>query len=394
MMGMLKRRPAVLASAFAAILGLLLAGCDDTPTAQATPAPPPVTVAQPVQKSIIEWDEYTGRFSAVESVNVRARVSGYLSSVHFREGEIVKKGDLLIVIDPRPFEIALGQAQAELLEAKAQLDLETRELERARPLLQRKTMSREVFDERLQSQIAAQAALQVAESRVQAAQLNLEYTEIRAPVTGRISNRMVTVGNLISGGSADATLLTTIVSLDPIHFYFDADERAYLKYVRLSKSGQRPSSRDTHNPVYLALADETEFAHRGHMDFVDNQVDFGTGTIRGRAIFQNSDLLFVPGLFARMRLQGSGEYQATLLPDRVIGTDQSRKFVYVVDKEGTVAARPVTLGPIIDGLRVIRTGLQPDDWVIINGIQRARTGGKVAAERSTIDTVAAAKRAQ
>ena len=391
------RRLAVLTSTPAGMarLGVIMAlvvalsACEDAGPSASQPSagPPPVLISQPAQRNVTEWDEYTGRFEAVERVEIRARVSGFLDSIHFEDGQVVNNGDLLFVIDPRPFRIALQQAEAELAQARSRLDLAVRDVQRAEPLLRKNAISEQRYDERVSAQRAAQAALRAADASVAAARLNVEFTEVRSPVTGRISRNFVSVGNLISGGTAESTLLTTVVTLDPIHFYFDVDENAFLKYVRLSRTGERPSSRETANPVYLSLPDENDFRHLGLMDFIDNQMDFGTGTVRGRAIFPNDDLVFTPGLFARVRLLGSGEYAALMLPDSAIGTDQSRRFVYVVGDDGTVVYRPVELGPLVDGLRVVRKGLRPDDWVIVNGLQRARTGGQVTPERTTIEAL-------
>lgn len=375
-----------------AALGLVLAlaACDDAPTGGGAGGAPPVTVSQPIEREVTEWDEYTGRFAAVEYVEVRARVSGYVDGIHFKDGQVVIKNDLLFVIDPRPFRIAVEQAEAELAQAQSRLELAAREVERARPLVKRKNLSEQAFDERMQARREAEASVQAGRAAVDAAKLNLEFTEVKAPVTGRVSRHLVSVGNLVNGGTANSTLLTNIVSLDPIHFYFDVDENAFLKYVRLSRSGERPSSRDSANPVHLSLTDEDEFIHTGRMDFVDNQVDVSTGTMRGRAVFDNPDLVFTPGLFGRIRLLGRGNYAALMLPDEVIGTDQSRRFVYVVGGDDTVEYRQVRLGPIIDGLRVVHDGISAEDWVIVNGIQRARTGGKVTPERKPLAEQAAA----
>jgi len=319
-------------------LALLLVGCE-RPQAAPAPAPPKVTVSRPVVREVIEWDEYTGRLVAVESVEIRARVSGYLQSIHFNDGAIVKKGHLLFVIDPRPYQADLDRAAAELRLANARLELAKSDYARAQRLL---------------------------------------------PISGRISRKLVTEGNLINGGTAQSTLLTTIVSLDPIHCYIEADERAYLKYVRLSREGKRPSSREVRNPAYLALADETGFPHKGYIDFVDNRLDPNTGTMTGRAIFPNPDLTLTPGLFARVRIPGSGNYEALMVPDEAIGTDLSQKFVFVVNDQSIAEYRAVQLGPVINGLRVIREGLKPEDWVIVKGIQRARTGTKVEPEKQEL----------
>lgn len=358
-----------------AMLGVLL-GCQRQ---QASKSPPPakVTVSRPIVREVMEWDEYTGRLVPVETVEVRARVSGYLQSIHFSDGKIVKKGDLLFVIDPRPYQAELDRAEAELKLSKAQLDLATSDLARAQKLLRSRAISEEEVDTRAASLRQAEQRLQVGRAAVDAAKLNIEFTQVAAPISGRISRKFVTEGNLINGGAAQSTLLTTIVSLDPIHCYVEADERSFLKYVRLAQEGKRPSSREVRNPAYLALADETGFPHKGYIDFVDNRLDPNTGTMTGRAIFPNPDLTLTPGLFARVRLPGSGRYEALLLPDEAIGSDQSQRFVFAVNDRNLVEYRRVQLGPIINGLRIIREGLKPEDWVIVNGVQRARVGAQV-----------------
>jgi len=347
------------------------------------PPPPKVTVSQPVVREVIEWDEYTGRLEAVESVEVRARVSGYLESIHFQDGQIVKKGDLLFVIDPRPYQAELDQAEAELELAKARLKLAQDNVARAKKLLSARAISEEEADTRASDERVARATVEQAEAAVQAAKLNVEFTQVRAPITGRISRKLVTEGNLINGGTG-GTLLTTIVSLDPIYCYAEADEQSFLKYTRLAQEGKRPSSRQVRNPAYLALADEMGFPHKGYIDFVDNQLDPDTGTIRGRAVFPNPDLTLTPGLFARIRIPGSGKYNAILLPDEAIGSDQSQRFVMIVNDENTAEYRKVVLGPKVNGLRIIREGLEPEDWVIVKGLQRVRPGVKVDPQREKI----------
>jgi len=368
--------------ALAGLVFLLLA-CE-RPQAAPAPAPPKVAVSRPVVREVIEWDEYTGRLVAVESVEIRARVSGYLQSIHFNDGAIVKKGHLLFVIDPRPYQAELDRANAESQLANARLDLAKSDYARAQRLLQVRAISEEEADTRAATQRQTQEQLQAARAAVAAAKLNVEFTRITAPISGRISRKFVTEGNLINGGTAQSTLLTTIVSLDPIHCYIEADERAYLKYVRLSREGKRPSSREVRNPAYLALADETGFPHKGYIDFVDNRLDPNTGTMTGRAIFPNPELTLTPGLFARVRIPGSGNYEALMIPDEAIGTDLSQKFVFVVNDQSIVEYRAVQLGPIISGLRVIREGLKPEDWVISKGIQRARANIKVDPERQEV----------
>lgn len=357
---------------------LLLGGCGKNGQGGAAPpAAPQVVVAQPVKKNVQEWDEYTGRFAAVEEVEIRARVSGYLTAVNFKDGQIVFKGDPLFVIDPRPYQAAADAARAGVAQAQASVQLTQRELDRARDLRQTQAVSQSVLDTRSQQLQAAQAQLLAAQAQMRAAELDLEFTSVKAPVTGRVSNHRVSVGNLVSGGSAQSTLLTTIVSLDPIHFYFDADQASYLRYTRQSRSGERVSSRDNANPVVLALPDEQGFTHQGSIDFVDNQIDDGTGTIRARAVFDNPDMVLTPGLFARLRLVGRPNYDGLLVPDAAIGTDQNRRFVYVLDKDNKATYRGVTTGPLVDGLRVIREGLSAGEKVVVAGLQRVKPGAPV-----------------
>ena len=343
-----------------------------------------VTVSRPVVREVIEWDEYTGRLESVETVEVRARVNGYLQSIHFKDGEIVKKGALLFVIDPRPYQAELDRVVAELQLAQARLELAKSDYARAQKLLQFRAISQEEADTRAATQRQAEESVEAARASVKAAKLNVEFARVTAPITGRISRKLVTEGNLINGGSAESTLLTTIVSMDPIYAYFEADERSYLKYVRLSQNGKSPGSRDAKNPVFLALADEKGFPHKGYTDFVDNRLDPNTGTMRVRAVFPNPDLTLTPGLFGRVRLLGTGKYEAVLTPDEAIGSDLSQKFALVVNEQNIVEQRAVQLGPIINGLRVIREGLKPDDWVIVNGVQRARAGMRVDPQKQEI----------
>jgi RND family efflux transporter MFP subunit len=357
-------------------LVFLLAACQQQ---QAAPPPPPpkVTVSRPVVREVVEWDEHTGRLEAVESVDVRARVSGYLQSVHFTDGAMVKKGSLLFVIDPRPYQAELNRAKATLEQAIAQYQRTLKDFARAQQLVKSRAMSQEEVDTRASNQRQAEEAVQAARAAVDMARLNVEFTQVRAPISGRISRELATVGNLISGGTADSTLLTRIVSLDHIYGYFEVDERSYLHYSRLWRDRNRPGSRQENIPVDLGLADETGFSHQGQLDFVDNRLDPNTGTMTGRAIFPNPDLTLVPGLFARLRLPASNPYKALLLPDGAIGSDQTRRFAFVVNDQHTAEYRQVDLGPIIDGLRVIRRGLKPEEWVIVTGVQWVRAGAKV-----------------
>ncbi len=317
-------------------------------------------------------------------------MSGYLQSVHFVDGAMVTEGQPLFTIDPRPYVAALRRAEADVSLAKARLALARKNLARASDLLASHAISQEEADIRDSNARQAEASVAEAQAAVEAAALDVEFTNVTAPVSGRVGRKLVTEGNLINGGvGTQGTLLTTIVSLDPIYAYFDADEGAFLKYSRLAQTGERPSSREYKNPIHLGLADESGFPHEGSMDFVDNQLDRGTGTIVARAVIPNKDLMLAPGLFARLRLPGSGRYRAILLSDEAVASDQSQKFVYVVDADGTARYRTIKIGPLVDGLRVVREGLTPEDWVVVAGIQRVKPGAKVDAQRSTIPEPAA-----
>jgi RND family efflux transporter MFP subunit len=361
---------------------LSLAGCEQgPPQQQAAPPPPAVTVANPVRKSVVDHDEYVGRFVAVDSVEIRARVSGYLSQVHFKDGQIVNRGDLLFTIDRRPFQNALDQAQAALAQARANQSFATADLGRAQQLVRDKTIAEQTFEQRLQAKRTAEAAVAGGEAAVRQATLDLEFTELRAPVTGRIGDRRVSPGNLVTGGTqGNQTLLATIVTTDPIRFEFTFDEASFLRYERLADGDRDGTSRGLSASVRLRLIDEREFVHAGRMDFVDNVIDRATGTIRARAVFDNKDGLFTPGMFARVRVPGSAPYDALLVPDVAIGTEQARKFVMVVAPDGTANQKYVTLGPVVDGLRVIKDGLAADDRVVVAGLMRARPGQKVTAQ--------------
>jgi RND family efflux transporter MFP subunit len=359
-------------------LMLLMIACAQQPQATAPPPPPKVTVSQPSSRDVVEWEEYTGRLEAAESVEIRARVNGYLQSIHFKDGAIVKKGDLLFVIDPRPYQAELERAKAEVALAMARLERTDKDLARAQKLLQVHAASQEEVDTRVADQRQAQESVQAARAMVNVAQLNIEFTQVRAPINGRISRYFVSIGNLISGGTTvQSTLLTTIVSLDPIYCYFEADERSYLKAMRLLHGGERTNGREGRPPAYVGLADEEAFPHQGYIDFMDNRLDAKTGTITGRVVLPNPDLLLASGLFARVRIPVGSKYKALLLPPEAVGSDLSQQFVFVVDDQNLVQYRKVTLGPIIDGLRVVRDGVQPEDWVIVKGVQRAKTGAKV-----------------
>ncbi|BEV47232.1 efflux RND transporter periplasmic adaptor subunit [Afipia carboxidovorans] len=334
---------------------------------------------------VTDWDEFSGRFDAVQQVQVRARVTGFVTSVEFKDGAIVKAGDLLYVIDPRQYQAVAEQAEGQLQDAKARVVLAKRELERASSLIRTDAVSQSVVDQRTQQLQTAEAAVLQAEGALKRAQLDVEFSQVRAPISGRISRHLVTVGNLVQGSESGATLLTSIVSMDPIHIYFDMDERVYQRNSRLWFEGKRPSSRDTPNPVQVLLTGETKPSHEGKMDFLDNRLDAGTGTLRGRALVDNHDLSILPGQFARIRVIGSAPYEALLVPDAAVATDQSRKIVFVVKPDDSVEAREVTLGPLDDGLRVIRTGLKADDRVVVEGLQRVRVGAKVSPHPANAD---------
>lgn len=369
--------------AVGALIFPLLVACGAKP-ADGPPPAAPVLVSAPLQRDIVDWDEFVGRFEAIESVEVRPRVSGYVQSVGFRDGDIVKKGQLLFVIDPRPYQAALAQARADQASAEAQAVNAKVELERAKALLDKGFVSKSSYDSRLAQQRSADAAVAAARAQVQARQLDVSFTRVTSPIGGRVSDHRVDVGNLVSSGGQEPTLLTTVVSLDPIHFAFTGSEAVYLKYQRADEAGTRTSSRYASNPVDIQLQDETGFNWHGRMDFVDNAMDTGSGTIRGRAVVPNPDLLLTPGMYGRMRLLGSGAYKALLVPDAAVMADQSDKVVMVAAAGDTVQPRKVTLGPIVDGLRVIRGGLAPTDRVIIEGQQRVRPGMKVAPKAGRI----------
>jgi RND family efflux transporter MFP subunit len=344
-----------------------------------------VTVSKPVQRRVTEWDEYTGRFDAVSAVDIRARVSGYLNEVHFQDGQLVKKGDPLYSIDARPFERALDQSKAELAQASTKVENSSLDVERGKPLVDRKIMSEKVFDDRANALRDAQAQVKVADAKVKTAELDLFFTKITSPVTGRMSRSSVSPGSWISAGAAaNATLLTSVVTEDPIHIYFDISENNWIKYRRMVEKGQKAGAAQLGTELQLGLPDEALFPHKGKIDFLDNRLDQATGTLRARAIVDNKKGTFSAGMFARVRVQGSEDYPATLLPDEAIGTDQTNKFVLTVSDDGTVGRKIIELGPMIDGLRVIRAGIAATDTIIVKGLQRARPGGKVTPKQEPI----------
>jgi multidrug efflux system membrane fusion protein len=356
-----------------------LAGCGEAQKPAAAPPPPAVTVATPTKRTIVDRDEYVGRFVAVDAVEIRSRVSGYLAEVHFQDGQLVKAGDLLFTIDRRPFMTSLEQARATLAQARANQTFTQSDLNRASQLVRDRTITEQVFDQRTQAKRVADASVAANEAAVRQAELDLQFTELRAPIAGRIGDRRVSPGNLVTGGtSGSTTLLATIVSTDPIRFEFTFDEAAYLRYMRLGTGAKDIAERGGRAKVALRLLDEQTFSHEGTMDFVDNVVERSSGTIRGRAVLKNEQGLFTPGMFARVQVPASPPYEALLVPDTAIGTEQVRKFVLVVDAENTAKQKYVTLGPVVDGLRVVKDGLAADDRVIVNGIARVRPNTKVA----------------
>lgn len=363
------------------VVAALLAGCGEgQKQQQAGPPPPAVTVAPPVKRTVTDYDEYVGRFIAVNSVEVRARVSGYLDAVHFTDGQLVKDGDLLFTIDKRPFQNAVDQARATLSAAQSNLAFTEADYTRGQQLVKEKTITDQTFEQRSQAYRNARAAVSGAEAQVRTAELDLEFTELRAPIAGRIGDRRVTPGNLVTGGTGgNTTLLATIVSTDPIYFEFTFDEASYLRYERNAGKGADIASRGASVPVGLKLIDEKDFSHDGRMDFVDNVIDRTSGTIRGRAVFANAKGVFTPGMFGRVRVPATSPYQALLVPDAAIGSEQVRKYVLVVDAQNKTVQKYVTLGQLVDGkLRVIKDGLAADDKVIVNGIARVRPGQVVA----------------
>lgn len=353
--------------------------------AQGAPsAPPPVTVARPVVKDIMEWDEFIGRFEAVDQVDIRARVSGYIDKIHFKDGSIVKTGDPLFTIDQRPYRLAAEQSDTAVTSAQSRLDFATSDLHRAETLSRSGNITEQLVDQRRQNYQTARAELDRSRAALAQARLDLEFTEIKAPISGRVSRRLVSIGNLVN---ANETVLTNIVSLDPIHFYFDVDERSYLGYSRMGEAGTRPSGRDNPNQVFVATTDEREPNRPGRMDFVDNRLDPATGTMRGRAVFENKDMWLTPGLFGRIRIMGSGTYKGVLVPDEAIASDQDRRVVFVVNPDNTTAMKPVRPGPRIDGYRVVREGLTGDETIVINGLMRVRAGGKITPQPMTLPPV-------
>ena len=358
----------VLALAASMLVALAMVGCGskaaDNAEGAGMPPPPEVSVATVLSKEVRQWDEFTGRVVAVETVELRPRVSGYVERVAFKEGQEVRKGDLLFVIDQRPYQAALDRALAGLERARSEARLAQTQDARAQALIEVKAISREEFETRKAATAQGNAGVHAAEAAVASARLDLQFTQVRSPIDGRAGRAMVTTGNL---AQADGTLLTTVVSLDPVHVYFEGDEQSYLRYNELARKGERDDSR---NPVRVGLANEQGYPHQGTVDFVDNQVDPRTGTIRARAVLRNPDRVFTPGLFARVQLQGSGQFKAMLIDDKAVLTDQDRKYVYVLGPHNAAVRKDVVLGRMIDGLRVVESGLTAKDKVIVHGVQK------------------------
>jgi RND family efflux transporter MFP subunit len=371
--------------------GSLSACSEDKSNAQAVAPPPPqVTVAKPVKKLVSDFDVYVGRFVAVDFVEVRARVSGYLDSIHFTDGQMVKAGDPLFTIDRRPFQAALDQSKAAVVQAQANLAFAESDLKRGEGLVRGSTITQQTFDQRTQAKRVAEANVTAQEAATRQADLDLQFTELTAPISGRIGDRRVSIGNLVTGGTAGSTtLLATIVSVDPIRFEFTMDEASYLRYVRAATAAQADSvDRGLKLPAKLKLLDEDRFVHEGRIDFVDNVIDRSSGTIRGRAEFANPDGKLTPGMFGRIQIATSPPAQALLVPDTAIGTEQVRKFVYAVGSDNIATPKYVTLGQVVDGLRVITAGLNADDSVIVNGLMRVRPGAKVSPQKSSAEATA------
>lgn len=368
-------------------LASVFSSCRKGPEAAAGPATAPapkVTVAKPIAQRLTEWDEFSGRLAAVASVEVRARVSGYLESTHFTEGREVKAGDLLFVIDPRRYQAEVARAQAELERAQAAFELATAEGERAARLRKTEAISAEEAEVKAKGRVSTAAALAAAQAQLDQAKLELEWTRVTAPIAGRVGRKMITEGNLVTGGSKDANILTTIVQLDPIYCYFDVDERSALKYRELARQGKRDSALYQSIPAQMALANQDGFPNQGKIDFVDNEISATTGSIKARGVFPNPGRLMSPGFFARVRIPGSGDYEALLVRDAAIGSDQGRPFVYVVGADGKVAPRTIVTGALENGLRIVRDGLTANDRVIINGLMAVRPGVAVAAEEAAM----------
>lgn len=381
-------RPASIVAAMV-LLSVGLSACsEEKSAAQTAPPPPPqVTVAKPTKKVVSDYDEYVGRFLPVDFVEVRAHVSGYLDKIHFTDGQMVKVGDPLFTIDRRPFQAAYDQAKAAIAQAQANVAFSQADLERGQSLIKGTTITQQTLDQRVQAKRVAEANLTAQEAATRQAELDLGFTELAAPIAGRIGDRRVSVGNLVTGGTTgNTTLLATIVSVDPIRFEFTMDEASYLRYLNAASVKRADSvDRGLGLSTQLKLIDEKDFVHEGKIDFVDNAISTSSGTIRGRAVFKNADGRLTPGMFGRIRIQASPPAEALLVPDTAVGTEQVRKFVYAVGSDNVATPKYVTLGPLVDGLRVITAGLSADDTVIVNGLMRIRPGAKVAPQQASAD---------
>jgi RND family efflux transporter MFP subunit len=377
------------------MLASALAGCGEGAPKQAAPPPPAVTVAKPTKQTVTDYDEYVGRFVSVDMVEMRARVSGYLEKIGFQDGQLVKQGDLLFTIDRRPFETTVAQTKAQLAQARANLAFAESDLARGSQLVRDKTITEQTFDQRTQAKRVAEASVQAQEAAVRQAELDLQFTELKAPVAGRIGDRRVSPGNLVTGGTGGSTtLLATIVSIDPMRFEFTFDEASFLRYERIAGASTDDASRSKGLKVLLRLIDEADFTHEGTVDFVDNVIDRSSGTIRGRAQIPNPKGLFTPGMFARVRVPGSVPYEALLVPDVAIASEQVRKYVLVVGDDNTAKQKYVTLGQLAGNLRIIKDGLSADDKVIVNGLARIRPNTKVTPQQQGAQPAATAPQAK
>lgn len=379
------------------IAAIVLSACGNPQAANEpeAPAAPEVSVAKVVSERITEWDEFTGRLQAPETVNLVPRVSGYIEQVHFTEGALVNKGDLLVQIDPQPFAAEVARLKAELQSAQSALALAESEYQRAEKLSVARAISAELLDTRLASKQQTAANVASVKAALHRAELDLSYTRITAPISGRVSYALITAGNYVNAGQSQ---LTSLVSTDKMYAYFDVDEQSYLKYLRLSEDGKRADTRDaTANPVYMALADDSDYQHMGNIDFVDNSVNQQTGTIRIRATFANSDNSLLPGLFARIKLVGSDSYQGILIDEKAIGTDLNNKFVLLVNAENQLEYRAVKLGEKVNGLRIVREGLSANDKIVVNGLQRVMPNIQIApklVDMATKEQLAGLRKAQ
>jgi len=376
--------PLALKTGLAVFAGLAIVGCGQKPAAQAPP-PPTVTVAKPVKKEIVEWLYFTAQTQAVDTVSISPRVTGYIDNITFKEGDVVDFGDLLFVIDPRPYQAALDQAKAQLEQSQAQQKLNDANLERANDLLAKKVIAKQDYDTTAAQKYVGDAQVVASQAQVESAQLNLDFTQIRSPLHGRIGAQLVNRGNLVQ---ANSTQLTTIVSIDPIYAYFYVDERSVLRYQEAVKAGKMPTAKQATLPVWLQLENEQGYPHGGVIDFINNAFDPSTGTLQLRGRFPNLDGFLLPGAFGSVRIAGSPRYEAVLVADRAIGSDQDQKYVVIVQPDGLTKYQKIQLGPIVDGLRVIQSGLQGDETVVVEGIGKVRPNSKVSAEQTDMNKFA------